>query len=107
MLFYWLLFFFVAFGAKAVLAFIMIFLLLPSDRSCAQCDDETLWIRSNRAGRFGSALTLGRVQWRWCPRCGWEGLARRAPQVKPGQRRQPGTIFRGRINRSSKTELET
>jgi hypothetical protein len=106
MLYYWLLFFFVAFGAKALLAFIMIYLLLPSDRSCAQCDEETLWIRSNRAGRLGSALSLGRVQWRWCPRCGWEGLARRAPQEKQGRRIRPGTIFPGRIGRSTKRELE-
>jgi hypothetical protein len=80
MLFYWLLFFFVAFFAKAFLAFVMIYLLLPVDRCCSQCDEETLLIRFNRMGRWGSALTLGRVQWRWCPRCEWEGLARRVPQ---------------------------
>ena len=77
MLYYWLLFFFVAFGAKVVLAFAMIYLLLPSDRSCSQCDEETLLIRTNRAGRIGFALSKGLVQWRWCPKCGWEGLARR------------------------------
>lgn len=83
---YWLFFFFVAFGAKVLLAFAMIFLLLPTDRSCNQCDEDTLLIRVNRLGRMGAALTFGLVQWRWCPRCGWEGLARRAPVLHPSQR---------------------
>jgi hypothetical protein len=77
MLYYWLLYFFVAFGAKVILAFAMIYILLPSETSCAQCDEETLLIRTNRLARMGFALSLGRVQLRWCPRCGWEGLARR------------------------------
>jgi hypothetical protein len=77
MWFYWLLFFFAAFISKVLLAFVMIYLLLPTDRRCAQCDDDTLLIRTNRVGRIGFALSFGRVQWRWCPRCGWEGLARR------------------------------
>jgi len=75
---YWLLYFFVAFGAKLLLAFVMIYLLLPNDRQCTQCDEETLLIQTNRAGRIGFALSLGRIQWRWCPRCGEEGLARPA-----------------------------
>lgn len=82
MLFYWLLFFFLAFGSKVLLAFAMIYLLLPSDKFCNQCDEETLLIRANRAGRIGFALSFGRVQWRWCPRCGWEGLARRVERAK-------------------------
>jgi len=90
MLFYWLLFFFVAFGSKVLLAFVMIYFLLPSDRSCTECDAETLLIRTNRIGRIGFALSRGRVQWRWCARCGWEGLAR-----KRGERvRQPVEIAR-------------
>jgi hypothetical protein len=87
MLFYWLLFF-VAFGAKVLLAFVMIYLLLPSDRQCSQCDEDTLLIRMNRMGRIGFGLSFGRVQWRWCPRCGWEGLARQAPapaEPSPGR----------------------
>ncbi|MEX2570783.1 MAG: hypothetical protein WD737_05715 [Gemmatimonadota bacterium] len=79
MWYYWLLFFFVAVVAKLLLAFTMIYLLLPAERLCILCDHETLLIRTNRAGRVGSALSLGRVRWRWCPRCGWEGLARRIP----------------------------
>ena len=77
MLYYWLFFFFVAFGAKLLLALLMVYLLLPRDPACCQCDEQTLLIRTNRLGRIGFALSLGRVQWRWCPRCGWEGLCRR------------------------------
>jgi hypothetical protein len=87
MLYYWLLFFFIAFGSKVVLALVMIYLLLPTDRRCSQCDEETLLLRTNPIGRWAFALSLRRVQWRWCPRCGWEGLARsaapRAYRVQP------------------------
>lgn len=89
MLFYWLLFFFLAFGAKVVLAFVMIYLLLPNDRTCSQCDEDTLLIRPTRLGRMGSALSFGRVQWRWCPRCGWEGLSRRVPAPRSPVIRRP------------------
>jgi hypothetical protein len=79
MLYYWLLFFFIAFGSKVLLAFVMIYMLLPADRLCSQCDGDTLLIRMNRTGRLGVAISRGRVQWRWCPRCGWEGLTRQGP----------------------------
>ncbi len=97
MLYYWLLFFFIAFGAKVLLAFAMVYLLLPTDVSCAHCDEETLLIRANRAGRAGFALTFGRVQWRWCPRCGWEGLTRRGsrPVTRGMTPARPETPTRG------------
>ena len=69
-------FVFIAFGAKALLAFAMIYLLLPADRTCSSCDGETLPLRMGPLGRLLSALSLGVVQRRWCPRCGWEGLTR-------------------------------
>jgi|SRR5690606_33587130 len=83
MWFYWLFFFFVAFGAKVLLAFVMIYLLLPTDQHCSHCDDETLLIRPSRLGRIGFALSRGRVQYRWCPSCGWEGLAKRSGRRRP------------------------
>lgn len=87
MLFYWLLFFFLTVGAKFLLASLMIYLLLPSDARCNHCDADTLLIRANRIGSIGSALSFGRVQWRWCPRCDWEGLARRiAAPTEPALR---------------------
>jgi len=72
----WLLFFFVAFGAKAILAVAMIYLMLESERDCANCACETIPIRMGGGGRALQALSMGYVQRRWCPRCGWEGLTR-------------------------------
>lgn len=85
MLFYWLLFFFIVFVAKVLLALAMLYLVLPSDVTCSHCDEPTLLIRTNRVSRAWFALTFGRVQWRWCPRCGSEGLTRR-PTPKRQQR---------------------
>ena len=76
MLYYYLLFFFVTVGAKLVMALVMIYYLLPSERSCAECDGETLLLGGSRGARFRTRLFLGMVQWRWCPRCGWEGMSR-------------------------------
>jgi hypothetical protein len=72
----WLLFFFVAFGAKAVLAVAMMYLMLDSERDCANCASETIPIRMGGAGRALRALSLGYVERRWCPSCRWEGLTR-------------------------------
>lgn len=72
----YLLFFFVAMGAKLILAMITIYLLLPADRRCTRCDGETLPIRMRRPGRIASWLLRRRLEWRWCPRCSWEGMAR-------------------------------
>jgi hypothetical protein len=106
MLFYWLLFFFVAFGAKVFLALVMIFLLLPMDRSCSQCDDDTLLIRPNRVGRLGFALSLGRVQWRWCPGCGWEGLARRGNAHVRNRTSPPRPLRTGERDRTKRKGTE-
>lgn len=73
---YYLLFFFVTVGAKLLLAMLMIYLLFPSDRTCNTCDEETLLVRMGRSGRLLAVLAFGRLQKRWCPRCGWEGFAR-------------------------------
>lgn len=72
----WIVFFFIAFGAKVVLAFAMIYLIFPTDRVCSECDGETLPIRMGVVGRLLSWMSRGAVQRRWCPRCGWEGLTR-------------------------------
>jgi hypothetical protein len=80
----WIFFFFVAFGAKLLLAFAMIYLIFPSDRVCSECDGETVPIRMGAAGRMLSHLSFGYVQRRWCPRCGWEGLTRTGRLNRPG-----------------------
>lgn len=73
---YYLLFLFVAMGAKLLLALVTIYLLFPSDRSCNSCNHETLLLQMGRPGRILAWLLLGRIERRWCPRCGWEGFAR-------------------------------
>jgi hypothetical protein len=72
----WLLFFFIAFGAKVVLACAMIYLILPADRVCSGCDAETLPLRMGGMGRLCARVMLNRIQRRFCPRCGWEGFIR-------------------------------
>lgn len=91
MLFYYLLYFFVAVGAKLVLAGLMIYLLLPEDRRCSHCDGETLLLRPRPVGRLLYRLSLRRIQRRWCPRCGWEGLARRPASPTRAARHRRGT----------------
>jgi hypothetical protein len=85
----WIFFFFVAFGAKVVLAFAMIYLIFPSDRVCSGCDGETLPIRMGPAGRLLSWMSRGAVQRRWCPRCGWEGLTRSGTRDRPSDYPEP------------------
>ena len=80
----WICFFFLAFGAKALLAFAMIYLIFPADRVCNECDGETMLVQMGVMGRLLSALSLGRVQRRWCPHCGWEGLTRSGRMNRPG-----------------------
>lgn len=76
MLYYYLLFFFVTVGAKLVLALVMIYLLLPTDRQCGECNEETLLLEEHALVRFVTRLSPGRLQRRWCPRCGSEAFAR-------------------------------
>lgn len=79
----WIFFFFLAFGAKVLLAFAMIYLIFPADRVCNECDGETLPIQMGPVGRLLSLLSLGRIQRRWCPQCGWEGLTRSGRLNRP------------------------
>ncbi|HEX2095085.1 MAG TPA: hypothetical protein VHG28_21980 [Longimicrobiaceae bacterium] len=96
MLLTYLLFIFVAFGSKLLLALVTIYLLLPAELRCAECDEETIQLRMGPVGRFCSRLLLGQLQRRWCPRCGWEGLSRplsgeagASPMAAPRQARTP------------------
>jgi hypothetical protein len=76
------LFFFIAMGSKLLLALLMIYLLLPSDRQCNLCDEETLLLQLSGANGWFARLCMGTLQRRWCPACGWEGYAR-----SPGRKR--------------------
>lgn len=89
---YYYLFFFIAVGAKLVLALLMIYLLLPTDRRCGECDEETLLLEGHRLVRFVTRAAPFRLQRRWCPRCGDESFARapvrgiRLPERNPEPR---------------------
>ncbi|MGH7458408.1 MAG: hypothetical protein ACREKN_04890 [Longimicrobiaceae bacterium] len=72
----WLLFMFVAVGAKVLLALATIYLLLPADSRCSACDGETLLLQPGGVMRLVERLSRQRVQRRWCPRCGREGVTR-------------------------------
>ncbi|HEX6923962.1 MAG TPA: hypothetical protein VF167_00925 [Longimicrobiaceae bacterium] len=76
MLFYYLIFLFVTVFAKLILAMVMIYLLLPTDRRCGECDEETLLLEDHLLVRLVSRFTPGRLQRRWCPRCGSEAFCR-------------------------------
>ena len=54
MLYYYLLFFFLTVGAKLVLALAMIYLLLPTDRRCGDCNGETLLVEGHRLVRIAT-----------------------------------------------------
>jgi hypothetical protein len=72
----YLLYICVAFIAKAILGVAVCYLILPTDRSCDACDEETLPIRMGAVGRLLARASGGRIQRRWCPRCGSEGMTR-------------------------------
>lgn len=84
---WYVLFLFVAFGSKLVLALATIWFLLPEERDCAGCGGETVAVRMGGFGRTVRRLMLGRIERRWCPGCGWEGTSR-----IPKERRTPLTI---------------
>lgn len=87
----YLLYFFVTFISKALLAGVVCFLILPTQRTCDRCDCETLPVRMGAAGRMAARVVRGRLQRRWCPRCGWDGMTRTGRGAEPEQaaRRDP------------------
>lgn len=49
---------------------------LPEGRTCPLCGGETLRLVSRWLGLASSVLRATTLHRRWCPRCGWEGVAR-------------------------------
>jgi hypothetical protein len=86
----YLLYFFVTFISKAILALVVCFYIFPTERTCDGCDCETLPVRMGPVGRMASRLTGGRLQRRWCPRCGREGLTRAGRTAEEEQARLAG-----------------
>lgn len=82
MLYYYLIFFFVTVGAKLALALVMIYLLLPTNQRCGECEGETLLMEGHALVKLVTRWSPGRLQRRWCPRCGREAFAR--PPIHAG-----------------------
>ena len=55
------------------------YLALPGGRLCPHCGGATNPVVLRRLLRVLSRW----VQWRWCPRCGWEGAGRRGLDLGP------------------------
>lgn len=72
---YLFLFAFSTIGSKLVLGLWLIYLLLPENGQCPNCDGSTVAVR-DPAG-LGWLARLCRVQRRWCTGCGRPHLARR------------------------------
>jgi hypothetical protein len=51
----------------------VVYLLIPATRSCPHCADELALLRHPVLRRLAPLL-----EHRWCLRCGWSGVVRRA-----------------------------
>jgi hypothetical protein len=60
---------------RLVLIGVVGFLIIRPVRDCPACFEPTVPIRLRWLARVSP-----RFEWRWCPECGWEGPARRAPR---------------------------
>lgn len=88
------LFFFVLLGSKIVLGIAVVYMLLPRDTVCSQCDAETLPMEHRRG--TGRVLRVLRLQRRWCMECHRESLARRLP-LRRAARRAPLPVAESRV----------
>lgn len=57
---------------------VLLYLFLPTGRSCPRCDGETLLIHSRILKPVRKLASL-----RWCTGCGWEGVTRHAVITRP------------------------
>ena len=60
---------------------VVVYLMLPATRACPRCGDEALLIR-HPVLRFVVPV----LEHRWCLRCGWTGVVRRARRTPPQSR---------------------
>jgi hypothetical protein len=63
--------------ASLIATVAMAYRLLPSGRMCTCCGGPTDPVET----RFPLRLGKRWVHWRWCSRCGWEGVGRNGPDV--------------------------
>lgn len=71
--------FFVLVGAKVLLGFLVVYLLMPRDTACAGCDAEMIPIEAPNGRR--RLYRLLRLQPRWCIECGERSLGRAHPPL--------------------------
>jgi hypothetical protein len=57
---------------------VLLFMFLPTGRSCPRCNQETLAIRSRMLRPLHRMLSL-----RWCMSCSWQGIMRHSAQRRP------------------------
>jgi hypothetical protein len=60
---------------------VAVYLLIPRARACPHCADDLALIQHRWLRRLVPAL-----EHRWCLRCGWSGVVRRAPRALPQSR---------------------
>lgn len=61
---------FVAVGAMAIIRPV---------RACPACFEDTIPVRKPLLERLGRSF-----EWRWCPACGWEAVARKTRPTRAG-----------------------
>lgn len=75
------------FVLRFVAATVFFFCILPDGIRCPCCDAETLHIES----RFWR-VAAPRFRPSWCPRCNWDGLLKRGPQLPANTFTQSGQL---------------
>ena len=67
---------------RAAIVFSVVYFMLPKAFSCPRCADRLVLIRHPLIRRL-----LPPVEHRWCLRCGWSGIVRRAAAPRHTQSR--------------------
>jgi len=69
-------------GLRVMMVGMLVLFIIRPVRGCPACFRDTFPLR-----KWWLRWITFRMEWRWCPSCGWEGLARRMPA---GARAGPG-----------------
>lgn len=72
---------------RAVVVAFMVFFIIRPVRACPACFRDTFPLRKRWLHALG--FVAHHLEWRWCPFCDWQGLARRvqvpAPQARANE----------------------
>jgi ribosomal protein S27AE len=66
---------------RAGIVVAVVYLMLPKTRACPRCGDELVLMHHSFLRRLVPPL-----EHRWCLRCGWTGVTRRAAGAAPQSR---------------------